>query len=163
MPSELTLAQWSMLLAEAAQSEAAALELLGIALYKVGNDAKEIAQAKFGVYQPATPPFPAWAPLADYTVEKKGNNVPLIEEGDYSRSVDMSFDLQSATNAGVEIGSNDHAAPYMEYGFQNVRVSQPHWVAPRAIFGPAAIEAVQKNLEIFAETVIFALFPGRKI
>lgn len=89
-------------------------------------------EAKIGHYQRAVGEFPAWAPLADSTEDRKAAmgypaDAPLLATGDLLAAFDSEVQ-------GLELvaGSKDWKMPFHEFGTRNM--------PPRPVVGPAAFE-----------------------
>lgn len=106
-------------------------------LHKVGAHIETVAKEEIGHYQPAEGPFPAWAPLAQTTLEGWGGypgkielgyappDNPLLRTGEMRESIGHEVhDLEAV------IGSNDETLLYQELG----TAAMP----PRPVLGPAA-------------------------
>lgn len=95
--------------------------------------------------------FPPWPPLAPSTLERKGADTPGIEAGEMQASVSH----QVVNDEEVQIGSNDAAARYFEYG----SVSQP----ARPFIEPAGLEVVQERLAEIGLAVVEGMMGGRSM
>jgi len=92
------------------------------ALTKIGKKMMTDAKNYLGEYQPATGKFPAWAPLADSTLEDKRRKgfpspSPLLRTGELRDSIHYSVESHSVT-----VGSDDPVAVYQELGKSAVRL-----------------------------------------
>lgn len=85
------------------------------------------ARAEIGELQPAVGPFPAWAPLAESTVEAKGHDRPLIDTGEMLASFQHEVDKQALEAIA---GATDEKMIYHEFGTAKM--------PPRPVWGPAA-------------------------
>jgi len=123
-------------------------------LDEVGKAVKDQVQSDIGYYQPAAGSlglFPAWAPLAPSTVEKKarlgqglnGNpDSPLYATGAFHDDVSYAVDKK---RLNVQIGTTLPYVIYTELGTANM--------PPRPVFGPAALKVVprfEQRATIFA-------------
>lgn len=122
------------------------------ALHQIGAAVRALVMAHLGHYQPNVGAYPAWAPLAPATIERKtrlghglgGNpDTPLYATGRFHDEVEYVVDarggapgLQFMNNArtAVHIGTNLDYVRFLEYGTQNM--------PPRPVFGPAALMVV---------------------
>jgi hypothetical protein len=107
----------------------------------------------FGHYQSAEGPFPAWAPLAQATLERRAqrainpNDEPLLESGD----LEASYIVERFGNGQVAVGSDSEYAEAQETG--NDRIP------PRPVLGPALLRVERKGLpdtirDIFVEVLL---------
>ena len=93
------------------------------------------AQESIGEYQPAAPPFAAWSPLAQSTVEDKvakgfaPPDNPLLRTGAMRASIEYNT-AAGPRGAEAEIGSNLAHAVYQEMGTPTI--------PPRSFLGSAA-------------------------
>ena len=90
-------------------------------------------RSKFGVYQKG------WPKLSETTIDRKGFDSPLIDQGDLSQSI--SYDVHPTF---VEIGSTDPVSRYQEFGTSFNPQGSP--VPPRPFVGPAADEVMNELL-----------------
>lgn len=97
------------------------------ALREVGDEALEIIDQSFE--RERTPTGTPWAPLAPATVERKGHDTILVEEGDLKESFDTEVQF-SPLNKKLVVYSEDEKLKYHEYG----TVNMPR----RPIMGPLA-------------------------
>ena len=119
----------------------------------VGSKVREDAMKKFGTYQPAVGPYPAWEPLALSTVYEKGkagatSDDPLI--GHYptgKKNTVWGSPLRMAVETylektgafidmAIQIGTKDPLGKYHEYGTPDAQNHMP----PRPWLRPAAFE-----------------------
>lgn len=115
-------------------------------LKEVGEVVSAEARKSVGVYQSGIGPFPAWAGLADSTIERKsrsglgmgGNpNTPLYATGRFKQSI-----AYKAENQSVTIGTNVPYIVHTEVGTSKM--------PPRPVFGPAALRALPRLLPCIA-------------
>lgn len=129
--------------AEAAKlfERTAAVEFaLESALHRIGAHVEKVAKEEIGEYQPAVGPFPAWAPLSEYTLNGWGKypgkiqlgyappDNPLLREGDLRDSIEYHVD-----HLEVSIGSDDDRMVYHELGTARM--------PPRPVLGPAVFRS----------------------
>ena len=114
------------------------MEAVAVSAVKVQSTAVK----KFGTYQPGVGGFPAWAPLAESTIEQKakagGGEDPLI--GHYVHKTGGgaggSFVIQFrfiTRDLWASIGTNDPVGVYQEYGTSR-------GIPPRPFLQPALYE-----------------------
>ena len=131
MPRRLTLDAWTRALEE---QIAALRPAIDAALEGLGAVIARAAQEKIGEYQSAAGPFPAWAPLAESTVQQKTRlgyappDAPLLRTGDLRTSI--SFE---ASPMALLVGSDSPIARYQELGTSRI--------PPRSFLGAAMFEA----------------------
>jgi len=118
--------------------EVATVVALGAGLEVVAKKIEATAKDEIGHYQPATGPFPEWAPLADTTEAEKArlgypSDAPLLREGQLRDSIEHEV-------SGLEavVGSKSDIAAYQEFGTKTI--------PPRPFIGPAAFRN-QKDIE----------------
>jgi phage gpG-like protein len=109
------------------------------------------AQARIGSYQDAEGPFPAWANLAEATVDdrlRKGftPDDPLLRTGDMRKSIETHVEGNEAS-----IGSRSPIALYQEQGTSTI--------PPRPFLGPAA-HHLKATIGPEAALTIVAWFSG---
>lgn len=109
-------------------------------LETVAKSVQKTAKDEIGYYQPAIGPFPAWAPLAQTTVEDRVSqgysaDEPLLRTGELRDSID-----RDVTALEAVIGSDSDIAVYQELGTDKI--------PPRPFLGPAVIhnEPLIKNV-----------------
>jgi hypothetical protein len=133
------------------------------ALERIGELVAEEARSEFGTYQPAVADLPAWAPLADDTLNdwqghpgkitlgyaSEGTDNPLLREGDQRDSISHTVE----SDREVVIGSPDIRMVYSELGTE----SEP----PRSTLARAAIKSTPEALRIAAEEALGGLVGGR--
>jgi phage gpG-like protein len=118
---------------------------------------KEVKE-KFGEYQPEAAPFVAWAELAESTKQDRESqgypeDEPLLRSGDLRESIE-----REVRDSEGFVGSNSDIAVYQELGTKNM--------PPRSTFGSAAVENIEKIVNIVGEGAVAALvgehvFEGR--
>lgn len=113
------------------------------------------AKDEIGVYQPATGSFPAWAPLAESTVEDRVSkgysaNEPLLRDGTLRDSI-------SHETKGLEavIGSTSDIAAYQEFGTETI--------PPRPFIGPAAFVNKDNIQKLIGAAAVAGLTDGKPI
>ena len=108
------------------------------------------AKKMIGTYQPAYPPFQAWAPLAPSTIADKTAkgyappDNPLLRTGDLRRSIQRSVGKDEAS-----IGSNADVAVWQELGTSRI--------PPRSFLGAAAAKNADKVADILGGGATAAL------
>lgn len=107
------------------------------ALTQIGQSVQQEAKSEVGTYQEGVGPYPATAPLAQATIEKKGTDTPLYETGAFQQDIKYKVDKSSLS---VNIGTNKDYIVYTELGTGKM--------PPRSIFGPSALRAVPKTLPL---------------
>lgn len=126
-----------------------------VALEAIGSDVEHRAKAKIGQYQSAVvgghgfEGFPAWAPLAQSTMEDRVRqhytpNDPLLRTGHLRESIAHRMGETNRART-VVIGSPDPIAEYQEYGTRSI--------PPRPFIGPAMAEAEPESIEKIAAAV----------
>ncbi len=113
--------------------------------HELGHAVKLQAESSIGTYQPGIGNFAAWAPLKQTTLDRKARNkpplgrggpdTPLFATGKFSQSIDISVDKRLLA---VHIGTNVPEIVWTELGTARM--------APRAVFGPAALRVAPKFL-----------------
>lgn len=123
------------------------------ALDKAAQLIEKSAKAEIGVYQPEVGPFPAWAPLAESTMEdrvRKGYtpNDPELRSGALRKSI-------SREVAGHEavVGSDSDVTVYQEFGTSKM--------PPRPILGPAAFKNKKQIARIIGAHAVAAILFGK--
>jgi HK97 gp10 family phage protein len=109
---------------------AVALELRR-GLDRVAVAVRDKAKDEIGTYQPGIGPFPAWAQLAESTVEDRvakgySPDEPLLRSGEMRDSIGKDVSGMEAT-----IGSTSDKAVYQELGTDKI--------PPRPFLGPAVL------------------------
>lgn len=142
MTKTITLKEWSDILAEQIKS---IRPVVFAATEVIAAEAAMIARGKIGYYQAAVPPFRAWAPLADSTMDEKTNagyappDNPLLRTGEMRESIKHGAASVAPNGSAVAvIGSDDPKAMMHEFGTSRM--------PPRPFIGAAMIE-----VEIFAK------------
>lgn len=106
----------------------------------IGAAVKTEVEKEIGEYQGSIGPFPATAPLADATLERKGRdnlgkggdpNTPLYATGKFHDSIGTAKDINSLS---VEIGTDVEYIIEQELGTSRI--------PPRPVFGPATLRAL---------------------
>ncbi len=113
---------------------------------------QEDAKARIGEYQDAAGPFPAWANLAESTVNDRiskgfSPDEPLLRTGDLRESIEREV-------KGLEgvVGSKSDIALYQEMGTERI--------PPRPFLGPAAFNNKAKIQKLIGDAVFTALTGG---
>jgi HK97 gp10 family phage protein len=119
------------------------------ALVVIEKDAKD----QIGHYQPEVGEFPAWAPLAASTEAAKARlgapaNAPLLRHGGLYASI--GHEAQGDEGA---VGSTDPTMVFHEFGTSKM--------APRPVFGPAAIKSQAKVEAILGHALVEGLMGGQ--
>lgn len=147
---KLSLTEWC---AELERQIATVRPAVTMALHEIGEAAEQIARGKVGEYQPEVGPFPAWAPLAESTVEDKTRqgyappDNPLLREGDLRDSVGHHVEPML-----LEVGSTDPVMRYHETGTSKM--------PPRPVIGPAMLETVPVAQEVLGGALADVLAGG---
>jgi len=135
--------------------EAATAVALHEGLEHVARAIEKTAKEEIGTYQPDVGPFPAWAPLADATVEDRisqgySPDEPLLRTGELRESI-------SHEVSGLEavIGSTSDIALYQELGTASI--------PPRPFLGPAAFRNKTKILETVGIAAVRGIAGGAPI
>lgn len=128
------------------------LETLKAASKLIEDDAKR----KFGEYQDAVGPYPAWQELAESTKEdrvRKGYspNDPLYRSGELMNSIYSKVDMSSKAAA---VGSDDPVMLYQEKGTATIPA--------RPALAPALFQNKEKIQKIAAE-MMFAWVTNRPL
>lgn len=118
-------------------------------LERAGKLVLRQAQAKIGVYQPASGPFAAWAPLAESTQASRTAlgftaNDPLLRMGELRESYGYEVDGHE-----VSVGSSLSKALWLEAG----TIDMP----PRSVVGAALSETAEQVVEILGGGVVGAI------
>lgn len=119
--------------------------VLDTALEASGLRLQRASRAYIGEYQGQVGPFPAWEPLADYTIQdriSKGYRPddPLLRTGDLRESIGYSI-LGNA----VVVGSGELVAMWQEFGTRTI--------PPRSFIGRALAEHGRDEALRIAERV----------
>lgn len=119
------------------------------ALEKAAKVVEKRAKKKIGEYQDQAGPFIAWPELADFTKDdrlRKGftENDPGLRTGEMRDSIE-----HVVTGSEAHVGSNDDKLVWFELGTEK----QP----PRSVLGGAAVEEMDKIIEIIGESAVAAL------
>jgi HK97 gp10 family phage protein len=123
------------------------------ALDKAAQLIEKSAKAEIGVYQPEVGPFPAWAPLAESTVEdrvRKGYtpNDPELRSGALRESISREVSGREAV-----VGSDSEVMVYQEMGTSKM--------PPRPILGPAAFKNKKQIARIIGAHAVAAILFGK--
>lgn len=114
----------------------------------IGNSVKAEVEKEIGEYQGAIGPYPATAPLAEATLERKSKaalgkgglaNSPLWATGKFHDSIETA---KNVTGLEVEIGTNVDYVINQELGTSKI--------PPRPVFGPATLRVLPKLLPTIA-------------
>lgn len=134
-------------------------ETLHRGLEEVAEMVEHSAKDKLGEYQPQVGPFPAWAPLSDYTLYGWGwypgkvdlgyapPDNPLVREGDLRESIGHEVDHLDAV-----IGSPEDNALYQELGTSKM--------PPRPFLGPAGFENKEAIAKLVGAATVVGLVGG---
>lgn len=136
----------------------------GTALKKAAVEVHKTAVAKFGEYQPAVGPYPAWELLTVGTLHQKmdlagGGSDPLIghypkgeENSLYPVPLRQSLTIEVDEHAMVAyVGTNDPVAKWQEFGTSR-------GIPPRPFLRPALYENEDYIKRVLSEAVGAALF-----
>jgi hypothetical protein len=130
---------------------------LAPALNEIGRQVQGEVQREIGNYQGAIGPFPAWAPLAQATLDTKANaglgrgypDTPLYATGAFAQDVSFCVDLGSLS---VTIGTNAPEISYTELGTRTM--------PPRPIFGPSCLRVLPHMLPLVASAAFGGITGG---
>lgn len=122
------------------------------ALEKAAQLIEKSAKAEIGIYQPEVGPFPAWAPLAEATVEdrvRKGYtpNDPELRSGALRDSISRVVEGREAV-----VGSTSDVMVYQEMGTSKM--------PPRPILGPAAFKNREQIARLIGAHAVSAILFG---
>jgi len=136
-----------------ATREVALHATLEVGLEVVAAKVQQTARAEIGVYQPEVGPFPAWAPLAEFTVNDRlaqgySPDDPLLREGHLRESITHEVGPMEAV-----IGSDSDIAVYQELGTVKI--------PPRPFLGPAVIHEEKFIKETLGAATV-AAFAGEE-
>lgn len=111
------------------------------------------AKREFGVYQPATGPFPEWPELAESTQERRENlgytpNDPLLMSGATKASVSRETHGMDAV-----VGSTSDLMIYHEFGTSRMPA--------RPVFGPAAFRNRKAIESLIGEAAFLGIIGAR--
>ncbi|WP_088187545.1 hypothetical protein [Desulfosporosinus sp. FKA] len=138
-----------------------------VALKKCAVEVQKTAQEKFGEYQPAVGPYPAWNQLADSTIEQKaqagGGEDPLIghypnSSGNklYPTNLRQSLTIKIHESAlAAEVGTNNPIGKWQEFG-----TADGERIPPRPFLRPALYENedyIKKALKEALGTAFFSI------
>lgn len=137
---------------------------VAVALQKSAVEVHKTAVAKFGEYQPAVGPYPAWELLTLDTLHQKmdlagGGADPLIghypkgeENTLYSTPLKMSLGMEvNAAKMEAYVGTNDPIAEWQEFGTKR-------GIPPRPFLRPALYENEDFVKRMLNEAIGVALF-----
>lgn len=124
-----------------------------IALAEAADDMAETARGYIGEYQGPAPPFPAWSPLAESTIEDRVRqgytpDDPLLREGDLRASIGGFVQGRSAV-----VASNSRVALWQEMGTATI--------PPRASIGRAVAQRGREMARRVAYISLRPLLTGR--
>lgn len=122
---------------------------------KGGAEIAKTARGMIGHYQRAVGPYPAWAPLADVTEQRKAAmgyepDAPLLASGEMQASI--GHQTKGATSVA---GAADRKMLYHELGTEHI--------PPRPVFGPAAIHAQSRIKPMLAATLVAWVSGGNTV
>jgi len=123
-------------------------------LERIGEGIEKTAKSEFGEYQPAVGPWPAWAPLAESTIEDRVQqgftpDDPLYRTGDLREAVTHDVELAAMEVAiGVKTGDLGQIMIWHELGTERM--------PPRPVLGPA----LARNKELIEKEVGAAILAG---
>jgi HK97 gp10 family phage protein len=129
--------------------EVALHEVLHVALDIAASKIEKTAKDEIGIYQPEVGPFPAWAELAEFTVQDRlaqhySPDEPLLRDGTLRDSISYEVDGLVAV-----VGSTSDIAVYQEMGTVKI--------PPRPFLGPAAFHDEKFVLETIGAAAAAAL------
>ena len=137
---------------------------VAVALKKSAVEVQKTAVAKFGEYQPAVGPYPAWELLTLDTLHQKmdlagGGADPLIghypkggENTLYPVALRQSFTIEVNESAmTASVGTNDPIAEWQEFGTKR-------GIPPRPFLRPALYESDAYIKRVINEAIAAALF-----
>lgn len=115
---------------------------------------EKTAKAELGHYQPASGPFPEWAPLAEATLKTHAaygvGDSPLLLTGGLYASIEHEVSGREAV-----IGTKSEIGAYQEFGTDKI--------PPRPFMGPAAYNNREKIKHIFASGLANAVAGGNAL
>lgn len=139
---------------------------VAVALKKSAVEVHKTAVAKFGEYQPAVGPYPAWELLTLDTLHQKmdlagGGADPLIghypkggENSLYPVALRQSLTIEVNESAmTASVGTNDPIAKWQEFGTTKGNV-----IPPRPFLRPALYESDDYIKRVINEAIAAALF-----
>lgn len=145
---------------------AASVRAVDIATHKALDKAATIiekdAKNRIGHYQEAEGPHPAWAPLADSTIEERSRlgftpDDPLLRTGKLRDSIQSEIRTVANYDSTQEaiIGSKLEVAEIQEFGTSRIPA--------RPFLGPAAFANKDKIQNLLGEAVVKGLFSGGQV
>jgi len=131
------------------EREVVTVATLHMGLKRVAAAIEKTAKEEIGEYQPEVPPFPAWAPLAESTIDNRvaqgySPDEPLLRTGDLRDSISHQVEGLEAA-----IGSDSEIALYQELGTKTI--------PPRPFLGPAAIRNEQLTLKTVGAAAVHGI------
>jgi HK97 gp10 family phage protein len=134
---------------------AATQEMLHLGLRHIAHEIEKTAKEEIGVYQPEVGPFPAWAPLSEFTVEDRiaqgySPDEPLLREGTLRDSISNEVHGLEAA-----IGSTSEIAVYQELGTDKI--------PPRPFLGPAAYRNEKTIINTTAAAAVAGIAGGNPL
>lgn len=135
--------------------EVALHETLHVALEVVAAKMNNTARAEIGIYQPEVGPFPAWAELAEFTVQDRlaqhySPDEPLLRDGTLRDSI-----THEVIGLEAVIGSTSDIMVYQELGTLKI--------PPRPVLGPAAFHDAHFAVETIGAAAVAALGGEEKV
>lgn len=136
---------------------------LSLTTRSTAEQVKQIAEAKFGIYQQAVGPYPAWQQLAESTLKKKTyygaeGDEPLIGAAPNKIWPVALKDTIEVTGSGLRatVGSADPLMAIHEFGV----ATESRTIPPRPVLFPAAYE-VSGNMRDSAFKAVQRGFGGK--
>jgi len=135
--------------------EVALHETLHVALEVVAAKMQKTARDEIGIYQPETGPFPAWAELAEFTVQDRlaqhySPDEPLLRDGTLRDSITHEVEGLEAV-----IGSDSDIAVWQELGTVKI--------PPRPFLGTAAFHDAHFAVATVGAAAVAALGGEEKV
>lgn len=127
------------------------------ALRITGARLRQVSRDYLGEYQGAVGPFPAWAPLSEFTIQDRTASgyppdEPLLRKGDLRASI-----AYMVVGREMTLYSNNPIAAYQEFGTPNAAAPIP----PRAFIGRAVAERGRAEALSVARAALRPLMTGR--
>lgn len=115
------------------------------ALEQAGQILEDAVKAKIGEYQPG------WPPLSPSTIERKGQDTPLLETGELRESIHHIV-IDTPNGGDVYVGSDNDKALWHELGTRHI--------PPRPFLQPTAMEMEDKLVAMIGGRVAAFLRTG---
>ncbi len=131
-----------------------------LAVKKSAVKVRDTAVKKFGEYQPAVGPFPAWEQLKPATIKQKekagGGEDPLIGHYEHSQNNAWPAHLRNTIEIAVDgfqgaVGTRDPIGAHHEYGAPKKNIP------PRPFLRPALFENLDEIHKEMLEALVLAI------